>query len=327
MIEDCKALVTQVAPEFLACDSITTIGVGYEIYNGRPTNKLCLQYTLIPESDEPVGLPASLKTRNNFEITVQLLQRPKRRALTKVNEESIRHRQQRLDIIAPGASISSNEGNPGTLGAIVFDRISKMPMMLSCQHLMKENESVFQPKRDVFDWENYNLCGETSRSYLGKIGDAAVAKIINREFTTDILELNISPQHTAEAQLGDLVVKSGASSGVTFGIVTRVGVIADLHYRAINSQKISCFEITSNTRKQSRTTPLCLDGDSGSLWMLDGSDVAVGLHFAGECTSESGSSFALACQVDDVMNQLGVEFRRTRKLDRIECTGKITLPG
>jgi endonuclease G, mitochondrial len=309
MIEDCKALVTQVAPEFLAYESITTIGVGYEIRNGRRTKKLSLQYTLIPDADEPVGLPVSLKTRNNLEIAVQLLRRPKRKAMKKFNEEILRLRHQRLDIIAPGASISSLEGNPGTLGAIVFDRISKEPMMLSCQHLMKENEPVFQPKRDVFDWENHNLCGETSRRYLGIPGDAAVAKIINREYSTKILGLDVSPKHTASAQLGDLVVKSGASSGVTFGIVTRVGVIAELQYRTINSQKISCFEITSNTRKQSRTTPLCLDGDSGSLWMLDGSDVAVGLHFAGECISEFGSSFALACQIDDVMNQLGVEFR------------------
>ena len=309
MIEECKALVTQVAPEFLACDFITTIGVGYEIRNGRRTRKPCLQYTLVPDTEGPAGLPVSLKTSNNSEVAVQLLRRPKRKALLKIEEKNIQFRRQRLAIIAPGALISSREGNPGTLGAIVFDRTSKMPMLLSCHHLMKENESVFQPKRDVFDWEHHNLCGETSRSYLGTLGDAAVAKIINREFTTDILELNISPKHTASAQLGDLVVKSGASSGVTFGIVTRVGVIADLQYRAINSQKISCFEITSNTRKQSRTTPLCLDGDSGSLWMLDGSDVAVGLHFAGECISEFGSSFALACQIDDVMDQLGVEFR------------------
>ena len=309
MIEDCKALVTQVAPEFLAHDSITTIGVGYEIYNGRPSNKLCLQYTLIPEAEEPVGLPASLKTRNNFEIAVQLLRRPKRNALTKIDKELLRIRQQRLDLIAPGASISSLEGNPGTLGAIVFDRISKEPMMLSCQHVLKENESIFQPKRNVFDWDNLNLCGETSRSYLGIYGDAAIAKIINREFTTEMLGLNISPRQIAIAQLGDLVVKSGANSGVTYGIVTRVGVVADLQYQGIVSQQISCFEITANPRKQSPETPLSLDGDSGSLWMLNDSDVAVGLHFAGECISEFGSSFALACNIDDVMQQLGVEFK------------------
>ena len=309
MIEDCKALVTQVAPEFLAHNSITTIGVGYEIYNGRPTKNLCLQYTLIPEADEPIGLPASLKTRNNFEIAVQLLRRPKRNALTKIDKEILRIRQQRLDIIAPGASICSLEGNPGTLGAIVFDRISKEPMMLSCQHLMKENESIFQPRRNIFDWDNLNLCGETSRSYLGIDGDAAVAKIVHREFTTEILGLNITPKQIAMAQLGDLVVKSGASSGITYGIVTRVGVIANLHYPKRNSLNISCFEITANAHKQRPEAPLCLDGDSGSLWMLEDSETAVGLHFAGECISEFGSSFALACNIDNVMQQLGVEFK------------------
>ena len=309
MIEDCKDLVTQVAPEFLAHNSITTIGVGYEIYHGRPTNNLCLQYTLIPDAADPVGLPASLKTRNNLEIVVQLLRRPKRNALTKIAEETLRLRQQRLDMIAPGASISSLEGNPGTLGAIVFDRISKEPMMLSCQHVLKENESIFQPSRNVFDWDNLNLCGKTSHSYLGIHGDAAVAKIIKREFTTEILGLNITPKQHAMAQLGDLVVKSGASSGITYGIVTRVGVIANLQYPKISSLNISCFEITANAHKQSLETPLCLDGDSGSLWMLEDSEAAVGIHFAGECISEFGSSFALACNTYDVMRQLGVEFR------------------
>ncbi len=308
MIEDCKALVSQVASEFLTHNSITTIGVGYEIYNGQPTNKLCLQYTLIPEADEPVGLPASLKTRNDIEVSVQLLQRSKRKALKKIEEENIRLRQQRLDIIAPGASISSLEGNPGTLGAIVFDRISKEPMMLSCKHVLKENELIFQPGRNIFDWDNLNLCGETSRSYLGIEGDAAVAKIINREFTSEILELNITPKQTSMAQLGDLVVKSGASSGITYGIITRVGVVANLLYPKISSLNISCFEITANAHKQWPETPLCLDGDSGSLWMLEDSEAAVGLHFAGECISEFGSSFALACNIDDVMQQLGVEF-------------------
>ncbi len=308
MIEECKALAHEVAPDFLAHNEITTIGVGYEIRKGRRTRRLCLQYTLIPGAEPPSGLPSALKTSDGKEIAVQLLHRPKRKAFTKIDPESTRLHHQRLAMIAPGTSISSREGNPGTLGAIVFDRISKAPMMLSCHHLMKEKDQIFQPKRDVFDWENHNLCGETSRSYLGTLGDAAVAKIINREFTTEILGLHLTPDRTASAQLGAAVVKSGASSGVTFGIVTRVGVIADLQYHENNSQLISCVEITPNTRKQSRTTPLTLDGDSGSLWMLDGSDVAVGLHFAGECLPEFGSSFALACDIEDVMQQLGVEF-------------------
>jgi hypothetical protein len=86
------------------------------------------------------------------------------------------------------------------------------------------------------------------------------------------------------AQLDDRVVKSGRTSGVTFGMVTRVEVITKMNYGQGVTASIGGFEIGIDPRNRPSTGEISQGGDSGSCWMAietgtRATDIMLGLHF------------------------------------------------
>jgi endonuclease G len=156
--------------------------------------------------------------------------------------------------------------------------------------------------------------GRLVRSHLGVAGDCAVCSIVGRQLNDRILELDIVPKRIAKAALGDKVVKSGRTTGVTHGIVTRVGVVTNVNYGGTaGTQQIGGFEIGVNPEKPPGDGEVTMGGDSGSLWLIDTAstdkDVAVGLHFAGETDPNPTAEHALACAIHSVLQKLQVSFR------------------
>lgn len=97
--------------------------------------------------------------------------------------------------------------------------------------------------------------------------------------------------------------KSGARSGIGAGVMSSLlpsaprtddGVVSFF----INQLRISQDGNTSDS--------LSCAGDSGSLWFQQGSHAVLALNHGGP-VDESGT-FALACRIEDVVNQLGVRF-------------------
>ena len=86
--------------------------------------------------------------------------------------------------------------------------------------------------------------GTVLRSHVGLAGDCAVATIDTRLYDEAILELGVAPRRLAKVQLGDVVVKSGRTTGVTRGAVVRVGVVFDHDYGgSLGVRQIGGFEI------------------------------------------------------------------------------------
>ncbi len=123
--------------------------------------------------------------------------------------------------------------------------------------------------------------------------DAAIAKpIYPNNVIRDVLGIQ-TPRGHKEVELGDAVIKSGRTTGVTRGKVTQVDATLQIMY----GNNIAVFE------QQIVTDAECGGGDSGSIVLADdGSGDVVGLLFAG---SQDGKVMIM-CRIQNVLDLLGV---------------------
>ena len=306
---------------FLADKNITSIGIGYKIRGGNKTNDVCLQFTVASKPDsvstleslDTVEIPKTI-TVDGEEIPTDVIQRSFKPSFLTITAEETNSRTDRHDPLIPGISISHPSGSAGTLGLIVFDRKTGDPCILSNWHVLhlsegKIGDRVVQPgphdDNDVQD----NEAGTLLRSHLGAAGDCAIARIESRDFDREILDLNVHPTQLARADLGDRVVKSGRTTGVTQGLVRRIDVMAFVEYPGVGAKEIGGFEI-GPLDDAAPDHEISTGGDSGAAWLIaddDGSatDVLVGLHFAGE-GSTNPDEHALACNAHSVFKKLNI---------------------
>jgi endonuclease G len=233
-------------------------------------------------------------------------------------------RRSRLDTIMPGISVSHVDGTAGTFGALVFDAATGSPYVLSNWHVLQGptgavGDDIVQPGPYDDGNTRANVMGRLVRSHLGVAGDCAVCSIVGRQVSPVILELDVAPKRIATVNLGDKVVKSGRTTGVSFGVVARVGVVVNIDYGgAVGSQTIGGFEIAPNPDKPPPNGEISMGGDSGSLWLVDtdgaDKDIAVGLHFAGETDPNPDAEHAVACAIHSVFQKLQISFENPHAL-------------
>jgi hypothetical protein len=334
-----KDLVRKRAQKFLDQPGITSVGVGYELKDGKPTGRLAIQFTVEQklglEALESAGrpaLPETITDDDGTEVPVDVIQRSYKPGVVLLAKPEAatprRQRRKRLDPIRPGISVSHVAGTAGTIGAIVFDNETGEPLILSNWHVLagpgsQTGDNILQP--GPFDGGTLarDRIGRLVRSHLGLAGDCAVASIEGRRFDASVLELNVVPLRMGQVNLGDAVVKSGRTTGVTFGVVARVGVVVNLNYGGdVGLQQIGGFEIRPNPAKPPRDGEISMGGDSGSCWLFDGDDpgrdVVVGLHFAGETDPAPSAEHALACNIHSVLEKLEVSLEATQPEARHE---------
>jgi endonuclease G, mitochondrial len=331
-------LLRRQAQRWLRLPNVTSVGVGREIRRGRLTGNLSIQATVREKlSKREINrrglppLPDVVTGSDGRRLPVDVLQRhykpsyvlvpPPAAAMAgelpsaALPPEILRRR--RLDLMKPGISISNIRGVAGTIGAIVFDTRTGAPCVLSNAHVLQTfdvatDDAVVQP--GVNDDGNVaaNVIGRVLRSHLGLAGDCAVAAITGRAFDMSILELDVRPQRLAAAELDDLVIKSGRTTGVTAGEVTRVGVVVSHNYGgAIGLRDIGAFEYGPRADAPPGAV-MSLEGDSGALLMIEENgvptDIAVGLNFAVDAGELSNSGHALACPLHSVFEKLAISF-------------------
>ena len=331
--EKLVALLRKKGQQFLENKNVTSVGVGFKVKDGKRTDQLCIQYTvekkLSLEGLEAAGiekLPSSLTDDDGNEIPIDVVERRYETSVKIVEEtEQLTDPQKRRkfqDPVFPGISISHIEGTAGTLGAIVYDRQSGSPLVLSNWHVLhgptgRIGDDIVQPGPFDGGGAPRTKIGELLRSHLGLAGDCAVCSIEGRGVETKVAELNVIPRRMGKVNLGDKVVKSGRTTGVTHGIVARVGVVVKLNYGgSAGERQIGGFEIRPNPDKPAAQGEISSGGDSGSVWLMDDDthkDVVVGLHFAGESDPDPNEEHALACNIHSVVDKLDVSLRRRRR--------------
>ena len=220
----------------------------------------------------------------------------------------------------PGVSVSHPTVGSGTIGAIVYDLNHGDTLVLSNAHVLTGavgllGDATVQPgSSDSADFVG-NQLGRLRRSHIGLAGDGAVTSIEGRLVDVAVFELGVTPTRVAKVAIGDTVVKSGRTTGVTFGIVERAGIVLRYDYGgAIGIQDIGGFEIAIDPTRPPVDGRLCAGGDSGALWMIfengAATDIAVGLHFADQTDATSGVDFGLACNIHSLLEKLEVSLIR-----------------
>jgi len=315
LVEALRSHVRAKGNDYLKDPNITSVGVGLK--NG--SGPVSLQFTVgekgasAIERLESSEIPATISLADGTVVPTDVIERSYKPAFDLVEAEAIDERKVRRDPIRPGISISHPKGTAGTIGLIVFDRSSGAPCVLSNWHVLHGNrgaigDPVVQP--GPFDDNNVagNVAGKLLRSHLGNAGDCALARIEQRGIERPVLQLGVTATRMARVALGDKVVKSGRTTGVTYGIVRRVDVIAKIDYSApAGEQPIGGFEIGVDPAHAPSDGEISMGGDSGSAWMIasgaKATDIFAGLHFAGEAGGNT-DEHALACYPLSVQKKL-----------------------
>ncbi len=321
-MESLKNFVRSRGVDYLRDPNISSVGIGYKVKDGKTTNEISVQFT-VHQKSQPEML-AAIETElipTSFEIDgitvpTDVLERTYETSHQLVPEAAASSRKKRLNPIVPGVSVANTKVSAGTIGCIVFDQHNGTPYILSNWHVLNGpsgalGDDIVQPGPADDNRVQLNRMGKLVRSHLGHAGDCAVASIEDRQSQPEILDLGIKPEQLAEAELGDKVIKSGRTTGVTHGIVRRVLTIAKINYGGITGeQEIGCFEIGVDPNHRPPDGEISKGGDSGSVWMIKGtngkaSKIFAGLHFAGEDTTNP-DEHALACYPKSVFEKLEI---------------------
>jgi endonuclease G len=319
-----EAAVRQVAREYLRDPNINSVGIGYATKAGRRTRRLALQFTvgrkLAPEQLEEARtrpIPRSI-TANGITFDTDVVERDFERQPTAVEEITKAERKRRLDPMMPGISIGHVDSTAGTLGCLVREIATGETRMLSNWHVLhgitnshppQLGDQIVQPGPYDDNRVAQNVCGRLVRSFLGLAGDCAIASITGRDAVETIADLDVPVRSVGDAELGDRVVKSGRTTAVTYGLVTRVHTITRLSYGTLGEQLIGGFEIGPDEDNPAASNEISMGGDSGSAWMaVTGSgaarDMIVGLHFAGETVEPA--EYAVAAYASSVFEKLEI---------------------
>ncbi|WP_116245816.1 DNA/RNA non-specific endonuclease [Nocardiopsis sp. FIRDI 009] len=310
--------------DYLRDPNVTSVGIAHKTRDGEDEGGVALQFTVDrkaqPEELEALGtkkLPESV-TVDGVEVPTDVLQRSYEPQFRVVAETESPPRRRRLDPAQPGVSVGHVDVSAGTIGCVVFDRHDGTPYVLSNWHVLhgasgEVGDDIVQPGRADDPHVDRNRLGRVERSHLGFAGDCAIATVEDRRFDPDILDLGVAPEELGEPELGDTVVKSGRTTGVTHGVVRSPFKLAQVHYPGVGPQNILGFEIGVDPDHPPEGGEVSLGGDSGSVWMFtdrDGrpSGVLAGLHFAGEGRGDP-DEHALACLPLQVFEELGITLR------------------
>nr|MCU0904799.1 DNA/RNA non-specific endonuclease [Tabrizicola sp.] len=299
---------------YLKDPNITSIGIGPKNGDGP----VCIQFTVGEKGEsaiEELGsnrIPETIEV-DGHQVLTDVIERRYTPSYRIVGPEQLDARRRRMDPVQPGISVSHIKGTAGTVGLIVYDRATGLPCILSNWHVLHGNQGavgdvIVQP--GPFDDNNIagNRAGVLLRSHLGAAGDCALARLELRDSLRSVYDLETVPRRLAEVSLGDRVIKSGRSTGVTSGIVRRVDVMAKIGYGPPIGQKvIGCFEIGVDPENLPADGEISKTGDSGSAWLISNAgkptDIFAGLHFAGE-VDPSDDEHALACYALSVQKKL-----------------------
>jgi endonuclease G len=309
--------VRQVADEYLDDPNINSVGVGYKETDGERTDELVLQFTVGtkfgPEALEAAPTREIPKTieANGITFATDVLEREFEPH--EVVAAPLTNRRRRIDPMQPGTSIANFRVTAGTIACFVQENGTGKRRVLSNWHVLDGGGDVGDPISQPGSADDprtaENFCGRLVRSALGIDGDCAIASILGRNADDEILGLGTAVRQLADPALGDTVVKSGRTTDVTYGVVTRVHTVTKLNYRSAGIKKIGGFEIGPDPNHPAANNEISMGGDSGSAWMAvdaqgNAKDTMLGLHFAGETTEPA--EYAVACYATAVFARLDI---------------------
>ncbi len=215
-------------------------------------------------------------------------------------------RTRRADPMQGGISISNASlRGSGTLGGLVRDRETGDPMILSNWHVLaghwgiRSGWPIYQPGRGD-GGRRADTVATFSHSAMSSHLDAAVARLTGSRSLLNH-PLGLDPvKGVSWAMPGMEVIKSGRTTGVTYGRVTGVEGTFVGYFGGVYGLICNVMTIVPRPGMEQVVSE---GGDSGSLWLQEETMHAVGLHFAGNDDPEE----ALAMDMQPILDALNVD--------------------
>lgn len=261
---------------------------------------------IVPNTIEGLPVVIEQKKFKASDLSSEFPKSPKVTALP----ETLVHRKMRCDPFQPGISIAHKDSTAGTLGLIVIDNLSMKKAVLSNWHVLastsaaKPGDAIIQPGPFDGGREGVDTIATLERMMLDSQGDAAIA-ILNgqRKLSEEIYETNVKLAGVRLPKVGELLTKSGRTTGVTVGVVKGFGSVV-IGYE-VGRKEINGFYIIPRQANNPNNEEISSGGDSGSIWY--GNDrQGVGLHFAGESDARPEEEHAIACLLPKVFERLNI---------------------
>lgn len=291
---------------------VRLIDIGWKEVGGESTGELAVRFHLMDKPSEAVIEFCRLEERAFFidtgkiPYTTDIIQaRYHLHQYWSTPYDKVSERARCCDPICGGISISNSWFyNYGTLGGFVSDKDTGERMILSNWHVLAgtfyapKGLQIYQPgKGDGGCYKDAVAFLERDVMALGI--DAAVAKL-NTDRTCVNNQLAWGAVKGAEApRLSMNVVKSGRASEVTYGIIDGIEGDYPIWYGNLPRWIKHVYRI----KPQPGRLEVSQGGDSGSWWLNESTNNAIGLHFAGMDDPE----IALAISMPEVLNALNVE--------------------
>lgn len=217
--------------------------------------------------------------------------------------------------LVAGISVGNPRITAGTLGAVVFGRATGQAMMLSNFHVLAGlrtaavGEDIWQPG-PVDGGSASASVADLTRFVLDTRMDTAVATLNGvRPHDREVLGIGTITGVTAPS-LGLQVIKSGRTTGITRGVVDGINLATSIDY----GPGVGTQAFTGQIRIVPRAPWPTVDyevsrgGDSGSVWLVESTRSAVGLHFAGETDPSPAAENAIANPIGPILAEFDISF-------------------
>jgi hypothetical protein len=225
---------------------------------------------------------------------------------------------QAVNPLQPGVSIGNvTRQSTGTLGAFVRDIDSGRSCVLSNWHVLAgstqalQGDSISQPgPRHLGNQPPRPVAQLLRWSDLSHGIDAAIA-VLDPTLALDRLPFGFTSPAvgTAEPKVGMHVVKSGVVTGVTHGLIDGIEGSFPMNYTAFGDTRRWMDGVRLVVDPVAPAGEISLAGDSGALWIDVATNLAVGLHFAGEDGLGPLAEYALAHPLPRVLSLLRAEWQ------------------
>ncbi|BFP43200.1 hypothetical protein FGF1_40450 [Flavobacteriaceae bacterium GF1] len=225
-----------------------------------------------------------------------------RRKVIPLNSE----RRQKRATLQPGISIGTFTS--GTLGLICYDRLgNNRPCLLTAEHVVEGNIGaiVSQPGAGL-DRGRFFVDGIGKKLRSDPNGDAAIAVLRgNRPFIHTQFETDKAIVGVREVSLGDILIKSGRTTGLTEAMVDGIGV----YYKKMKFSRraIKGFRLVPVDDLNTNDIQISDNGDSGSIWFDPSTNEGLGLLFSGEGSrAQPHHEFSVAQHLSDILVNLHI---------------------